>query len=450
MNVFRHLIAGMLLVVGALPLATAAQKNEPPKPVEDPNRIINKSYSFLKEREPEMTETEYALYEKVIPMITAQPDFALRLLEGMVGEAECSAAFEFVLGNVYYEQKRYPDAEVRFKLAVEKYQTFIRAWDNLGVLYFTTERYAEAVQCFTKAIILGESEPRLFGMLAFSLFKSGNPLAAESAYLQAYALEPTNGDWIEGLLSSYLESKQYARAETLLQQLVRLKPKESRFWLLLGNVILSQERKLDAIAEFETARSLGMLDADGLMLLGDLYAEQKMFPEAVSTYETLAAAKPDLGVERMVRYANALTAEERFADAGKLLDSLAALTNDEQRTAILQARADLHQAREEWPEARSRLEQVIERDPMNGKALIDLGQIEETLENDSRAQFYYEAAAQVADQAYSANLKLANLHVRLARYSEALAFIEKAIALQRSPALLEFQARVKAMQPRTP
>ena len=46
-----------------------AQKVAPKGPQLDPKRIINQSNSFLKEREPEMTEEEYALYEKIVTIL---------------------------------------------------------------------------------------------------------------------------------------------------------------------------------------------------------------------------------------------------------------------------------------------------------------------------------------------------------------------------------------------
>jgi tetratricopeptide (TPR) repeat protein len=289
----------------------------------------------------------------------------------------------------------------------------------------------------------------LFGLLGFCLARSGNPLASESAYLQAYALDPDNADWLEGLLSSYLDSEQFARAESLLRQLVRIKPKEARMWLLLGNVILSQGRKIDAIAALETGLSLKFLDNDGMMMLGDLYAEQMMFPDAVRTYQALAAAQADLGVERLVRYASALTAEEDMDRAAQVLDAAAKLATGDQETQVLHARAGIHQARAEWDEARELLERVVELDPLNGRALYELGQAEEELGDDARALFHYEAAAQRPDQAYGANLSLANLHVKQLHFEDALAAIEQALSLQRTPALLEFQARVRAMSRQT-
>ena len=79
----------------------AENKHEPKL---DPKRIINESNSFLKQREPEMTAEEYALYEKVVAMLAGgNPQFALKLLEAMVNEKEApSPAFSFILGNAYY------------------------------------------------------------------------------------------------------------------------------------------------------------------------------------------------------------------------------------------------------------------------------------------------------------------------------------------------------------
>ena len=125
-------VAALLL----LPLAGSGQDDAPPKL--DPKRIINESNGFLKEREPEMSAEEYALYEKVVEMISTQPDFALKLLEAMVNDKEPpSPAFEFILGNAYYAAGQTAKAEASYRSAVTRYPTFLRAWVDLGVLYYT-------------------------------------------------------------------------------------------------------------------------------------------------------------------------------------------------------------------------------------------------------------------------------------------------------------------------
>src|ERR1017187_8302549 len=115
----------------------------------DPKQIINESNSFLKEREPEMTEEEYALYQKIVTMLSTNPEFALKLLEAMMSDKEQpSPAFQFILGNAYYAAGQNDKSESYYRNAVDRYPTFLRAWVNLGILYYTTGKYADAVPCF--------------------------------------------------------------------------------------------------------------------------------------------------------------------------------------------------------------------------------------------------------------------------------------------------------------
>src|SRR6202522_3463570 len=87
----------ILILSLAIALHAIADASEPKV---DPKRIINESSSFLKEREPEMTEEEYALYQKVVTMLASNPDFAVKLLEAMYTDKEPpSPAFQFILGN---------------------------------------------------------------------------------------------------------------------------------------------------------------------------------------------------------------------------------------------------------------------------------------------------------------------------------------------------------------
>ena len=176
-------------------------RERPAKVNVDPKRLVSESNSFLKEREPEMTTEEYALYETVVTMLGTKPEFALRLLEGMRDEKEKpSPAFEFILGNAYYAAGELTKSEASYRAALERYPAFLRAWNNLGVLYYSAERYADAARCFAKSVGLGDREPTTYGLLAFSLERETNFVSAEVAYLQAISGDPTNVEWKEGLL----------------------------------------------------------------------------------------------------------------------------------------------------------------------------------------------------------------------------------------------------------
>src|ERR1035438_10724021 len=114
------------------------------EPKLDLKRIVNESSSFLKEREPEMTEEEYALYKKVVTMLASNPAFAVKLLEAMNSDKEQpSPAFQFILGNAYYAAGENDKAEANYRSSVSRYPTFLRAWVNLGILYRSEEHTSE-------------------------------------------------------------------------------------------------------------------------------------------------------------------------------------------------------------------------------------------------------------------------------------------------------------------
>src|SRR5215207_10473692 len=115
----------VLLSAAATPVAVFGRS--PPKL--DPKRVINESYSFKRNAEPEMTEEEYALYEKIVDMITVQSDLALKLLQTIIsGSAKQSPAFEFVLGNIYFSNNQSDLAEQHYRKAIAGFPTFTRAW----------------------------------------------------------------------------------------------------------------------------------------------------------------------------------------------------------------------------------------------------------------------------------------------------------------------------------
>jgi tetratricopeptide (TPR) repeat protein len=435
-------------VAPALPpsVASALLAAGVPAPVVNSRQIINESFHFLKDREPEMTEAEYALYEKIVPMVSVQPEYALQLLETMVkGSEPVSAAFEFALANVYYMNNRQEMALPHYQNAVKRYPDFLRAWGNMGLIFFASERYPEAVTALSKAVSLGDKESRTLGLLAYSLFKTGNLVASEMAYLQALSTDPENTDWMEGLLGIYFDGKQLGRAENLVQHLVRIKPGDARNWILYADILIAQSRKLEAISILEIASNIKVLDSQGLLLLGDLYAEQKLMPEAIDIYSKVVVSAPNLGIKRMVTYAQSFIGQEDFAAAGKVINSIAQPVPRELRSSVLQAKADLLSAQKKWPEARKLLQDLLSQEPLNGQALLAMGRTYSEEGDNARATFEFEQAIKISDAAYRASIELANLAVKAKRYEQAVEYLQKALSIEKSPAVQEFLVRIRTL-----
>jgi tetratricopeptide (TPR) repeat protein len=412
----------------------------------DPKRIINESNSFLQEREPEMTAEEYAIYEQVMTMLATNPDFALKLLESLMTDKQApSPAFEFILGNAHAAAGRTAQAEKSYRSAVDHYPSFVRAWTNLGLLYYTGGRFAEGIPCFSRAVVLGDRTPSTFGLLACCLERTGDTVSAQNAFMQALAGDPLSSDWKEGLLRVYVDSRQFGPAEVVVRSLIKTKPTEARYWLTYANIYLSTNRKGSAIALLAAAASTGVAGPDELSVLGDLYAERNLFPEALATYRKVYAVALPQGERRLIRYAQMQLGAGHFAEAQQALEPLAKTVTADARADFLQARADLFFARKEWPLARRELEALLAADPLNGRALLLTGRTYLAEGDDAHAQLTFESAYRVPGSVYHASLELANLELRQKHYPKVVEYLEKAQTIERTEPVTDLLQQVKAL-----
>lgn len=421
-------------------------KERNPTPDLDPKRIINQSNSFLKEKEPEMTSEEYALYENVMTTLEKKPALAIKLLEGMTEDKkQPSPAFLFILGNAYYAAGQIQKSETSYRQAVDRFPTFIRAWNNLGILYYTGNRYDEAGKCFNKSYALGDRDPLTIGLLGCCLEKSGEVIAAEQALKQAIAADSANPDWKEALLRIYIESKQYGSAEALVKGLIKLKPSETRHWLTYANILLATDRKKEVLVLLEVAREAGLAGPDELSLLADLYAEQNLAAEAIGLYQQVLPASPQVGMDKLLRFAQMFTTTGRLNDAQATLTMLEPHITADRRVDYLLARGELQIARKQWKEARSEFEALLALAPLHGRALLRLGRTYAAEEDFPRATFAFESAYQVPEVRYQASLELANIELRNRRYEKAVQYLEKALSLQKSDQVADYLTKIRGL-----
>lgn len=430
-------------------LDRAAQ--EPVRPKLDPKRIINQSSAFLKDREPAMTEEEAAVYERIATLLATNADLATRMLEGMVNEKERpSPAFEFILGNAYYAANQFDRAEALYRSAVERFPTFQRAWKNLGIAYYARNRFSDAAACFSKVVSLGDRDPLTFGLLGYSLEQQGDLVSAEMAYLQALAGDPANLDCKSGLLRIYLAGRELARAEPLARFLVKARPAEAHGWLDYASILLAEGRKVEAMVVLEEAGDSGVARTDEWELLGDLYAEQNLAPEAVDAYRKVLAAEPRRGEKKLLRFAQVLTATGRLAEAERTLAAVSDHLTPATRVPWLQVRTDLRLAQKRWTDARQEIDALLALDPLNGRALLALGRTYEEEGNLPRATLAYEAAGRAPGTIYDASVELANIEIQNRHFAKAAEHLERALSIQKTDALEDALARVKSLVPPEP
>lgn len=412
----------------------------------DPKRLINESNSFLKEREPDMTAEEYAIYEQVQTMLGNNPQFALNLLQNIVGEkTQPSPAFAFILGNTLYAAGQVDEAEKRYREAVDRFPSFVRAWVNLGILYYAAGRHSDAIPCLATAISLGDHHPAILGLLGCCLEREGDTVAAQNAFLQALAGDPRNLDWQEGLLRVYVTTRQHGPAETIVRSLIKAHPSESRYWLTYANILLTANRRPEAVVLLEAARATGAAGPDELTLLGDLYAERGLGAEALAVYQQVLAQAQPRGEARLLRYARALLASGKAAEAERALEAMAASVSPAVRSDFLITRSDALAARKDWAGVRRDTEAILATDPLHGGALLRLGRAHLARDDWAQAQLAFEAADRVPESRYHASLELANLDLRQHQYPKAAEHLERALAIERSDAVADLLQQVQAL-----
>lgn len=413
----------------------------------DPKRIINASSSFLKEREPEMSAEEYAIYERISGMLASRPDFALKLLETMIGETDQpSPAFQLIMGNAHYAAGDSAKAEAAYLAALERFPSFLRAWGNLGVLYYSSGRYPDAMRCFARCIALGDRESATYGLLGYCLEQAGKPIPAENAYLQALESDPTNADWLEGLLRIYLEGKQYVRAEWLMRDLLKQRPEDPKYWLSYAEILQALGRAPEAMAMLEMCMYANIAGPTELETLALMYSRHNLVPESLTVFRRLLERSPNVGEPKLLSFA------ESLADAGQSAEAERALAlaergkiSPEGRVRTRLIRADLLVARKQWPAARAEFEQVLAAEPLNGRALLGMGRTHLAEQHPERAQLAFESAYQVQATTYRAALELASLSVRFRRYQDAVNYLERALAIEKTDAVQDLLRRVRPL-----
>jgi tetratricopeptide (TPR) repeat protein len=424
-------------------LVAAPQTAPAKKPLTNAAESINESYHFLKDREPAMKESELALYERIVPMIFSKPDLAINLLERMIKDKEVeSPAFDFALGNVYFNAGRTKEAEEHYRQAVQKYPQFLRAWVNLGILYYQQDKFETAVDCFSKANTLGAPDAERLGMMAYCLRQLDNPVAAEAAYMQAMTIDPRNVDWTEGLVSIYLDDKDWGRAEKMLKYLLSLQPNNARNWKIYAWVLDTTGRSAEAMGYLDVAESRGILDADGLLQLGDMRRELGLIHEAADAYRKAALGNETMGTQRLLDFSSYLIEDKRLDEAESVLAKVPANLSDEIRIKAFTVRARLFLARGNTGEALNELLAAERIGPLDGNVQMILGQTYEALDKPERAIIAYETAARQADFRRQASLSLANLTLKQGDYAASIRHIRDALAVKDEPQLREYLAQV--------
>jgi tetratricopeptide (TPR) repeat protein len=405
------------------------------------------SYGFLSGAEPEVRPSELEILKEVIDLMKVNPKAAAEML-AQRKPADSSAAIDFVLANLQFQNNDLEGAIASYGSALEKFPDFRRAHKNLGLLRVQTSHYRGGVEHLSRAIELGERDGRAYGLLGYCYVNLENFLAAEAAYRNAILHQPESRDWQLGLARSLLGMNKNEEAVALFAAILETDPKDATAWMLQANAYLGLDQPMAAAVNLEAVRMLGEADATTLNLLGDIYMNEGIADLALDAYRDVVRQDEEgsqLGAAS--RAADLLHRAQAHGEAAELLDLIKrrygkALEGDAGLDlTTLQAKVARAQGRPK--EAARLLETVVERDGTRGEALLELARYHRDQGNDQKALLMLERARSLEDFEYAALIEQAQFQVSAKKYAEAAGLLRQAIAIRPEPRVERFLARVE-------
>lgn len=387
------------------------------------------SYGFASDAEPRMNPEEQVAYrEKVVPLLRDDPKKALSTLQGLA-KPSASAVFDFTLGNVYFQNDDLTNAIKHFEAALSKFPDYRRAQKNLAFALVRSGDYASAIKPLTRTVALGGGDGKVFGLLGFAFMNQGRAASAEAAYGQALVFEPENADFRLGLVKCAIATANYDHALALLDELLRQYPERDSLWTLQANLFIQKEQPNQAAISLEMLRRLGKATPLNLYLLGDLYMSEEVRDLALSAY--LEAIDKDGGqnAAKTVRAAQILVGRGAYEEARQLFakvrqNGVALAAADDLKLLKLESKVAIATGAGE--DGIKVLERIIERDPLDGEALLLAGDYYAKNNHREKAEFLFDTATKVQGFEADAYVKHAQLLLQSQKYAQAVELLRKA------------------------
>ena len=404
------------------------------------------SFGINGEIEPTLTREDRPLYESIEPHLKNDPRKAIELARQGVDRSS-NAAFDFLLGSLYYTQNDYRNAATYLKSALQKFPDFRRAHRNLALIYIQQDRYNDAIKHLLRVIELGGGDGQSYSMLAYAYLTNEKYQSALSAYQLARMFLPDSLDVRRGEAQCLLMTDQHNAAIALFQELIAESPEQQDFWLFQANSFLALNRLEDAIANLELAHSVAPAQGASLTLLGDLYLSKDAHALALENYKAAILRDPNVSAEQALKPLRRLMQLSLYDAAESYLNLLKTnLTSEmtpKQNTEVQVIEAELLVEGGQIDQGLAQLESLLTKDPLNQHALLYIAEVKLNGEAYEEAEFYYERVKSVPEAHVEALIGLGRTAVAQAKFAEAIKHLQQSQRIKERKDVAQFIASIQ-------
>lgn len=397
--------------------------------------------------EPTVTKEESKLLNKALEL--AQTDYrqAIRLLQSVEDPDHASAALDFAVGNLYFQEDQLPEAKKAYTTALKKMPKFRSAIKNLGRIHLLEENLDEAIALYQRLIADGQGDADTLLLTGHALLMQGYPVSAESAYRQSLLMRQKNHDAMLGLAKALMQQKRYPEGLAMIAEILKGDPTNKELWELQANAYLSTGEHNAVIRSIETAERLGCTDSDLLATLGDLYLNSDQPTDALRIYETCfkdKAASP----ARILRAVEGFLMLDEQASARQMIEQAKARAKSfsaEQQITFLRLQGELAMRQNQPDEAMRLCREVLKIDPLAGETLLLLAEIQQRKGLREEAVITCEQAARLPGFEAEALIRQAQIEISRERHAAAVPLLEAAQTFKNQPHVGRYLEQLRRM-----
>ncbi len=362
---------------------------------------------------------------------------------------ESNPIFDYTLGTIMLQNGETTNAIPHLEKAIEKFPSFLRAWKNLGMAQVRSGNFSEAIKPFTKAVELGGVDGQLYGLLGYCYMNEERYLPAEGAYRNAMIFMPEHKDWKMGLIKSLIGQSKFTEASRMVAEMLAKDPNDVSLWSLQASIFTQQEDFASAAVNYEILRKFGKIDFRQLMVLGDIYMSQDAKDLALEVYLQGVDQEEPGKAERTVRAATILASRGAFDEAENLEKKIRSIHGDklssEDDLKLLKVVSKASFAKGDADKAVEVLEKVIEKDPLDGEALLMVGDHYLKNQEFEKADFRFDLAGRINGFEADAFVKKAQVKVKQQKYTQAVDELRKAQKLKPRDSVQRYLEAVERM-----
>ncbi|MDQ8185896.1 tetratricopeptide repeat protein [Pelagicoccus sp. SDUM812002] len=404
-----------------------------------------KSYIAESSTNPNITAEEKGLFDEIVPLIGSDPKAAITRLSSSLGP-DSSAAFDYILGNLYYQEGQGELAIDSYEQAVKKFPNYSQAYYNMGRAYVAEADYASALKSLQKSLSIETGDGTIYGLIGYCYLNMDKPSTALDAYKVAIMLAPDSKDWKLGQLQCLIALERSQEAIGVLYEFIKDDPSKADWWKLQANQFLVVDERAKAAANLTVVKDLGKADGPTLALLGDLLVNEGLVEPAVESYID-AMAKGGARPGRIIEVVNSLIYMDQIGSAKTLLSNLeSSMSSDldeKQQLSVLNVKARLAMQEDDTDGAAGFLADMVKKDPLNGGALLSLSELEKKRGDLAKAEYYAENATKIDGYAHQAFITLAQLNVGKRDYEAAAKYLREAQQIDPKDYVADYLLRIE-------